>query len=438
MCHPGSILDSSANEFFLGFSLNVVESGRPITLRLFITTAETDPVQFAINATGFNFNGVATHDSSLTVTLPTSLQVTNSNERNKGIHVKAEGDKTIVVYGLTSQIFSSDAFLALPCSRLPIDEYEYYAVTYPSTRWPSYILVVACEDNTIVNTGASASVTLNRQQTYQISSANDLTGRRITTTKPVAFFSNQECTNIPDGFDACDSLTEQIPPTSTWGELFLAASLLGRRSGDLIRIVAAQPPTTVTVNCTTFIQPVTHVLTAANNWREFEITPSSVCSIRSTAPILVTQFALSAARDGGGTNLGDPFMMMLPPVEQYSNNYVFNVLPRFAVNYITIYVAPEFFQPDRIIVDNNNLNSSLWSQVYCSSNIICGYITRMNLATAGEHRLYHLDQDARVGVSAYGFNNFNSYGYPGGLKLTPVQCKSHTDNHACKLMQQSR
>ena len=313
----------------------------------------------------------------------------------------------------------------MPCSRLPIDEYEYYAVTYPSRRWPIYILIVACEDNTIVTTGASASVTLNQQQTYQISSANDLTGIRITTTKPVAFFSNQQCTNIPAGVDACDHLMEQIPPTSTWGQFFLAASLLGRRSGDLLRLVAAQSPTNVTVNCTTFVQPVTYLLTAATNWQEFEIAPSSVCSIRSTVPILVAQFAfIGAGRDGVGDNLGDPFMMMLPPVEQYSNNYVFNVLPTFAVNYITIYVAPEFFQPDRIIVDNNNLNNSLWSRVYCSSSIVCGYITRVNLVTAGEHRLYHLDQDARVGVSAYGFNNYNSYGYPGGLKLTPVQCKS--------------
>lgn len=212
----------------------------------------------------------------------------------------------------------------MPCSRLPIDEYEYYAVTYPSRRWPIYyILIVACEDNTIVTTGASASVTLNQQQTYQISSANDLTGIRITTTKPVAFFSNQQCTNIPAGVDACDHLMEQIPPTSTWGQFFLAASLLGRRSGDLLRLVAAQSPTNVTVNCTTFVQPVTYLLTAATNWQVFEIAPSSVCSIRSTVPILVAQFAfIGAGRDGVGDNLGDPFMMMLPPVEQYSNNYV--------------------------------------------------------------------------------------------------------------------
>ena len=418
-------MDSSGNEFFLGFSLNHV-GGEDFILQLFVTTTESSPVRFTVNATGFNYSGVATHNSSTNVTLPNSLMVRNddASERDKGIYVKAEGDKKIVVYGLNYQRFTTDAFLALPCNHLPIEEYEYYAVTYSTgnSAQQSAILIVACEDNTVVNTEQSTTITLNRLQTYLVRSPNDLTGRRITANKPVAFFSNHECVNVPVGVVACDHLTEQIPPTSTWGRVFLAASLLGRRSGELFRIVAAQTPTNFTVNCTTFLQPVTYSLTAALNWQEFEITPSSFCSITSTAPILVAQFSLGTGRDMIGDNIGDPSIMMLPPVEQFSNNYVFNVLPTFVLNYITVYVAPEYFQPDRIFIDSTSLENSPWSQIYCSGSITCGYITRVNL-TAGEHRLYHLDQDARVGVSAYGFNPSNSYGYPGGLKLTPVQCK---------------
>ena len=420
MFYAGSILDSSANEFFVGFSVN--NNGNSL-LQLFVTTTESSPVKFTVNATGFNYSGIATHNSSTNVTLPNSLQVIDAgtSERNKGIYVKAEGDRKIVVYGLNYMMFTTDAFLALPCSRLPIDEYEYYVVTYSTG---ATILIVVCEDNTVVNTGQSTFITLNRLQTYLIRSAADLTGRRITANKPIALFSNHPCAGVPVGTCCCDHLTEQLPPTSTWGRVFLAASLLGRRSGEIFRIVAAQPPTTVTVNYTTFLQPVTYSFTAAVNWQEFEITPGSFCSIISTAPILVAQFSIGSDRDAmNGVRNGDPFLMMLPPVEQFSNNYVFNVLPTFAVNYVTVYVAPEYFQPDRIFVDNSSLVTSPWAQVYCSGSITCGYITRVNLTTAGEHRLYHLDQDARVGVSAYGFNKDNSYGYPGGLKLTPVQCK---------------
>ena len=123
--------------------------------------------------------------------------------------------------------------------------------------------------------------------------------------------------------------------------------------------------------------------------------------------------------------------MMIPPIEQYSNNYVLQTLQGFESNYLTIYVAPEHFQPEHIFVDNSNINASLWITVNCAlSEAVCGYITQVNITT-GDHRLYHEDSSARVGVSAYGFNNVNSYGYPGGLRLSPVQCKLKFMNCIC-------
>ena len=396
--------------------------GRNSLLQLIVTTTESSPVKFIVNATGFSYSGKATRNPSTNVTLPNSLQVRTVSERNKGIYVKAEGDRKITVYGLNYERSTSDAFLALPCNHLPIDEYEYLILTYSSAYMEhlSGILIVACEDNTVVNNGQSTFVILNRLQTYLIRNTTDLTGRRITANKPIALFSNHECTNVPTEIGACDHLTEQIPPTSTWGQFFLAASLLGRRSGEVFRIVAAQPPTTAIVNCTNFTQPVSYLLTAATNWQEFEILPDSFCSITSTTPILVAQFAKGSVSD----RVGDPFMMIIPPMEQYNtNNYAFNSLPMFQLNYITVYVEPEYFQPDRIFIDGFNLTNSQWSQIRDHSTI-CGYITRVNLTTAGDHWLYHLDQYARIGVSVYGFIKDNSYGYPGGMKLTPLQRKT--------------
>ena len=69
-------------------------------LYIFVTTTESEPVNFAISAVGFSFTGVATSTSSTQVSIPTTLEVEDSNDRDKGIRVKAEGDKTIVVYGL--------------------------------------------------------------------------------------------------------------------------------------------------------------------------------------------------------------------------------------------------------------------------------------------------------------------------------------------------
>ena len=407
-------MENAANEFIIGFSVNL-EVRSPPSLLLFVTTPETNSVTFTVTANGFNFTGTAFNDSSTEVSIPSTFQVRSNSERNKGIYVKAEGESKIVVYGLSYRSSSSDAFLALPCSNLAVEEYEYYAMTYPDRRpeLTSDVLIVGCEDNTLVTTPSNA-FTLNRLETYLIRHS-DSTGMKVTSTKPVSFFSNQKCTDIPTNIDYCDHLTEQIPPTSTWSTSFYAASLLGRSSGELFRVITAKNSTTVRVNCTTFSQVQVYNLFMAGNWQEFQIRPLSFCTIESTAPLLVTQFALG----GGLDNKGDPFMMMIPPVEQYSNNYVLNVLSSFSTNCITIYVATKYYQPNRIFVDDTSQVGSSWTSVYCSNNLLCGYITRVNL-TAGEHRLYHQDPHAKIGVSAYGFRNSASYGYPGGLKL---QCK---------------
>ena len=412
-------MENAGNEFFLGFSSNNPRGSR--TLQLFVTTTESSNVNFMVNASGFSFTGVAVHGSSQIVTLPSTLEVVDGSERNKGVFVKAEEDKSIIVYGLSYSAASSDAFLALPCSQLAQDSYEYFAVSFETelASKPA-ILVVACEDNTEVTVGSN-SFSLDRLKTHLTESSHDLTGTRITSTKPISLFANHECAQVPVGTNYCDHLTEQIPPTTTWGRSFLAASFSGRNTEDIFRVVAAKSSTSVTVNCTTS-QPVTYTLSAAGNWQQFTINRNSFCSITASASVLVAQYALGSAADQmNGMRIGDPLIMMLPPVEQFSNNYVFNSLQNFTENYVAIYVAPEYFQTDQIFVDSTNLTSSQWTPVYCSSGI-CGYITRMQLPTAGDHRLYHLDPDARLGMSVYGWNIDNSYGYPGGLKLTPVQC----------------
>ena len=416
----GTVLESTANEFYVGFTYTVIQ---PPTLRLFVTTPEATPVDFSVTTlTGFSFNGTATRQSTTTVILPSTLQVQSnaSTERNKGIHIKAEENRRIVVYGLNYQQYTSDAFLALPCERSAVDQYEYYALTYHGIvgfEYESTILIVACEDNTTITT-PSTTITLNRQQTYLLKEFRDLSGTRVVSTKPISFFSGHECTFIPRGVWACDILTEQVPPTNTWGSFFLGASFLGKSSGAIYRVLTAHDSTTVTVNCTTMAQPTTYTLSTAGSWQNFSALANSSCSIESNNPVLVMEYAQGFDLD----SVGDPLMTMIPPVEQYSNNYVFNVLSEFETNYITIYVAPDYFQPERIFVDDSNLPSFSWTAVYCSTGTLCGYVTGQNL-TAGEHRLYHTDADARIGVSAYGFNTYNSYGYPGGLQLIPVRCK---------------
>ena len=417
--YVGNVLESSSSQFIVGFARNDDAGVDSATLRLFISSMEPDPVSVTVETlTGFNFTGLATNNGTLTIEIPNTFQVFSSSERNKGIGVTAEGQSNIVVYGLNYDMFTSDAYLALPCDRLPVEQYEYYGISYNSGSFGlSHILIVGCEDDTVVQVD-SQSIPLNRMETYLIESITDITGTKLLSNKPLVVYPGHRCANIPSDITFCDHITEQVPPTAVWGRNFLSASFSGRSSGDLYRMLASQDTTTAIVNCNTFNE--TYSLASAGTWQEFSTPDMSFCSITSDKPLLVMQFGLGNSLDG----VGDPFVMMITPVEQYSNNYVLNVLPEFSTNFITIYVIPEDYQPQDIIVDDDNLENANWTEVLCSDSTICGYITYVAL-TPGEHQVHHVDATAHVGVSAYGFNIFNSYGYPGGLQLAPLQCKHH-------------
>ena len=383
--------------------------------QLFITTREPDPVPFTVQTLlGFNFTGVAVHNTITAVSLGNTYQVFSSDERNKGIHVSA-GDKHIVVYGLNYGSGTSDAFLALPCTPLAVDQYEYYGITYDYSYGSSQLLLVGCEDKTTINI-ASITITLNEMETYLLETSDDNTGTRIISNKPVSFFSGAWCTNIPADNHACDHITEQFPPTATWGTHFLSASFSSRMSGDLYRVLSSKPSTNVTVNCTTYSQPQTYSLVTAGAWQEFATPANSFCLIESNNPLLVVEFALGNQYDG----IGDPFMMMIPPIEQYSNGYVFNALSEFVINCVTMFVSPECFQPERIFLDDKSQEGANWTTIYCADGTVCGHAAYASLE-GGEHQLYHNDTSAVIGVVVYGFNSFISYGYPGGLELTPLQ-----------------
>ena len=401
----------------VGFPTNNNDnSNEPSELFLFITNPDSIDVSFTVNP--IDSSG-SVSNSSITVNIPSSFEVLSVDERNKGILVEADGN--INVYGLSVFVGTVDAYLALPCTAMEVDVYEYYGISYDvyiNSR-PSVILLVACENETVVKFNSS-TISINSMETYQIESDNDLTGTRITSSKPLSVFSGSDCANVPQDINYCDHLVEQVPPTVTWGSKFLVASLEGRSSGERIRVLSARAAS-VAVNCNTNVSVSEFQLQSGGSFREFELPVNSLCSIESTSPVLVAQYAYGSgvATDTNNDGVGDPFMMIIPPIEQFTNNYLVESFTIFTSNYVTMYVFSEFFQAAQILLDNSIVSG--WQKVICSNGEVCGHISRTSVST-GAHSISHQNSSAVLGVSVYGFGSFSSYGYPGGMRLSPIQC----------------
>ena len=356
---------------------------------------------------GFSFSGYAMNNETLTVEIPSTFVVASTTERNKGIRVTAENQNSLVVHGLNYINGTADGFLALPCYHLPVEPYEYYGAGIHDTSRLSYFVIVSCEDNTHLHIGEN-STELNRMETYFWES-DTFVGTRVVSNKPLAVFVGNPCTFVPTDRGFCDHLIEQVPPTALWGKRFMSASFASRESGDIYSILASQASTSVEVLCNTFDDTYLFNLNESGSWEEFLTPAMSYCSITASKPILVMQFALGRSFDSAG----DPFMMMITPVELYSKYFVFNVPSDFLNLYVTIYSTTDGFRSNNIIFDGADLDNNIWNTVYCSNAEICGYITHVSISP-GFHQLRHT---SNLGLSVYGFSRIHSFGYPGGFKV---------------------
>lgn len=407
----GEAFGSRGREFWLAFPNNLDTS---VTLTVFITgeTATTGTVR--VPGQGFTapFTVTPGQVTSVVVPVPTMLATYGSAE-NKGVQVTAAAEVT--VYGLNRRTASTDAFLGLPVSSLGT---EYMALAYPTTASGrgSQLAVVATQDATRVtvtptvatSTGQAAgvpfSVTLHQGQTYQVTSnvaGADLSGSLITADKPVAVYGGHRCANIPSsGVGACDFLVEQLPPLSAWGKSFVTVPLATRLRGDTFRFVASANATQVSVNGA--------VVATLNRGQVHQRIIEGSAVITATQPVLVAQYA-------NGTNYdsvtSDPFMMLIPPYEQFLTEYTMTTPPSgFTGNYLNVVVPTAGIAT--VTLDGALIPASRFTAIGTS-----GFSGAQMAVALGSHRL---TSPLPIGAFMYGFGSADSYGYPGGMSLAPV------------------
>ena len=437
--------DNTGSEFFIVFFENL--PGYAPTLSLYVTSAENESVSFSVknSALGYYTSHTAQPGMITSITFDSRYMITSTTDRSKGIIVSAEGNRKLTVYGANEYAYTTDAFLALPPQISDFDEYHYIAAMYHTshswiTAYNSIIAIVATEDNTSLSvrpsqntnigstytiSGSITNITLNKAETLLIKADADLTGSMITSNKPVSFFSGHQCTFVPHNVFYCDVLVEQFPPVENWGNQFATAPLKERTSYDLFRIISGENDNTVHISCVRSDQPQLDGLTMSfslnrANYRDVTISSTQYCWIEGSKKTLLLQFSVGQNADGVSS---DPFMAMVPPVDQYSNSYTLQAIPSTLqpyTHYINILIPEVFYQPDDIYLNQLPLSSYNFQFIAIKRlGVTAVYATQIDVAE-GVQDLHHTNPLGRLGVLAYGFGSYNSYGYPGGLRLKDI------------------
>ncbi len=293
----------------------------------------------------------------------------------------------------------------------------------------------------------------------------DLTGTLITSDKPVAVFGGHEAA-LSGQVCCADHLEHQMYPVATWGTTYVASkSYIRGTESDYWRIMAAENGTTVS------FEPAVSQPRTLNRGQYVEITSTTDFVITGDKPISVAQILASSGEvvtpgmfqdctatrvcaprytcemdpfagtslcmppsctmglpsscpsghvcamydiygDGFATPtclaVGDPTLIMTPPVKQFRPEYVFLTPNKYAFDYINI-VAPTDASVtlDDIVVPPGNFvpvgpGNSGWK------------VARLAV-TDGVHKVVATKP---VGVTVYGYDRDVSYGYAGGLNLS--------------------
>lgn len=240
----------------------------------------------------------------------------------------------------------------------------------------------------------------------------DLSGTRITATQPVAVYTGHNCTYVPYDVPACDHLEEQLLPSRTWGQRTLAvraAAPGGVEEGyvNSWKVISATDDNRITFT------PEAHapVTLDAGEHLMFE-SDARAFVVEGTGPILVTQFLAGAhlpQRTGGEPRtMGDPSMAFVPPADQFRSDYLFLTPSTYVESWVTVMGSVDA----QVMVDGAPMGA-----LTPIAGTSFGH-ARLRVEP-GVHRLRTMNGE-RVGLLVYGYADYTSYMFAGGLDLTEL------------------
>lgn len=289
----------------------------------------------------------------------------------------------------------------------------------------------------------------------------DFTGSLIRADQPIVVFSGSEASDAP-WFDTlaqrqccADHLEEQLDPIRTAGKYFVASISPNRTAAlafagasvgveDQVEYFRAIAVTEDGARLSVAVPGSgTKTVTLPERGDMIEIVSATHFVIESDKPIMLGSISPSqaAANVPSGLPGGDPSFMIVPPVEQFRNSYVFLTPDKYVFDFIRIIAPPgtemQFDgRPLREALDCDKKSGDSLSEaergsseppfwVYScqlsfprvDTSIDAEAVVNEGMQNDGVHRL---EATRPVGLLVDGFDSFVSYAYAGGTELTQI------------------
>lgn len=369
--------------------------------------------------------------------------------RGTAFHVKSTAPLIaydIYPYGGAASFFPSSSLL-LPTSAwgknyIALDGYGTSPRLAGQGFFP-YMQVIAAEDDTTVsllpkvlleggqglpNAPPSAVYTakLARGELIQFAQREELDGTIVESDRPVAVVGGNQCTDIPFGKEACDTIHQQLPPIGLMGDTYVATRYRDRKATNDTHLEIVPWRIAGVVDGTELRYdpdiPSAPKTIGRGQVVEFDAPgPFVVQSQDKDHPIYVASYMTAGALAAFTPNpnqtggWGDPEWVNVAPAKQYLSSYVFLTDPTFGNTNLVFVRSTEGGAKD---VNLDCLGPVTgWQKVGGTS-----YETaRVDLMFHGQavgdcsNGAHRASSDAPFGLTVWGFDDYASYGYVAGM-----------------------
>ncbi|NOT52613.1 MAG: T9SS type B sorting domain-containing protein [Chitinophagaceae bacterium] len=429
---------NKGKDFWVGYGYHQIMTGgaNAQNMVLYFAADVNSNVTVTIPALGYTANyfvaaGTVVTSSPIPKIAPQDARLLTEGVSNNGIHITS--DKAIVAYAHVYNQSVSGATILFPTNTLGT---EYYSINFENlsntTGANCWFYVVATDPGVTdvkitpsANTtggwiaGNTYSVSLTQGQIYNVmgtysgNSGVDLTGSLVQATggaggcNRIAVFSGSGRINIACGgpsSTSSDNYMVQAVPKAAWGTKYLT-SPTSTLTNNFFRICVSSPLAAVRLNGVPIGLPL-------QNGFYYQVGPtSSPLLIESDSVITVAQYITSQSSCGNGAP-GDPEVIYLSPVQQSINKVLWNATPNFAI-------SQHFYN---VIIPNKGtgLSSFTLDGVPVPAGLFTvhpqepDYSYLSQLVNPGQHIM---QSDSGFNAMAYGFGNFESYGYNAGTNV---------------------
>ncbi|XP_061190051.1 uncharacterized protein LOC133197884 [Saccostrea echinata] len=249
--------------------------------------------------------------------------------------------------------------------------------------------------------GDEITIILNMYQTFQVGLEADLSGTTINASHSVAIFAGNACNKL-GGYGSCSMLMEMVPPTDKLDNIFIVPSNIYRHKSQ-VRIIS--PIETVVQY--SIEGSKTQAIVSKNQKIDFIIRENETATIESIEPLLINSFAYASAQHD---LYGDPFMITIPGIHQYINEYNLIVPGNFKFSFATFIIKANSLEYLTINGTNANENNTChFSMISVDKSLYSVWTLSI---PSGVMKVRTTD-GTPFGVIIYGQRDNDGHGYTG-------------------------